>query len=92
MENVNNKCCQDGCLSCVSGICVFYYVLLIAHHKGTKAENLIKALNAKNSRQAINEIQFNSSEDAESRLFSFMQRKWEDRSKLLAHDTIVYPI
>lgn len=71
---------------------VFYYVLLIAHHRGTKAENLIKSLNAKNSQQAINEIQFNSSQDVESRLFSLMQRQWEERSEHLAHSTIVYPI
>lgn len=64
--------------------------LLFSSHWGTKAENLIKALNAKNSQQAINEIQLNSSEDVESLRFSLMQ--WEERSKLLAHSTIVYPI
>lgn len=73
--------------------CVVYYVLLIAHHRETKAQNLIKALNAKNSQQAINEIRFKSREDVASQLFSLMQKWREEHShSLLAHDTIVYPI
>lgn len=91
MENVFKKAVKMH-VYLMSEESVFYYVLLIAHHRGTKAENLIKSLNAKNSQQAINEIQFNSSEDTESRLFSLMQRQWEERSEHLAYCTIVYPI
>lgn len=87
------KYAVTGCMftSCMRNLC-FYYVLLIAHPRGTKAENLIKALNAKNSQQAINEIRSNSSEAVESQLFSLMRRQWEECSELLAHSIIVYPI
>lgn len=47
--------------SCLRNLC-FYYVLLTAHHRGTKAEKII--LRHSKLPASINEIQFNSSEDS----------------------------